>query len=306
MSSKPSSMDARLLARMTGRLGDAKTVEAILSALGDAIGDDLRDRLRKITGLPLETSDCVVDQGTCSQMALHFDEDHTLCETAIAGWCDDLILGIDNTLAIACTEQLLGGTFADEVAVRSLSDIERDVAAMIAEQVALALREAVASGDGEPRCAAPFEGPLKREQDFLDTAFSATLSIDYQVSDTRFRIRLMAPQAVVLKTVLARAPAETASSQTENWKDRLTRSIRSSNVLLQATVDLEEMSLAQLGALRAGDTLPFRDTTDVRVLLKANGKELYWCEMGRAGQRYMLQVRDRYGSEQDLLRQLAT
>lgn len=302
-------MDKALLARMTGRLGDRRTIDAIAGALGTEMALPLAEGAQKVTGATLEIELKSVTAGTKAEIAAGFDDTQVLCEAAIAGWCDDLLLACDGRLAIALTERLLGGTGEAPAASRPLSEIEQDVATLFFEQMIEAMKRAVGKTADEHvgSCGTPFAGPLKREEDLSEDLFVACPTITIELAGTVYHATIVLPQHVALKTQVVSTKPErrNETAQRPRWVEQLTQQVHTSSVSLQAEVDLAPVSLALASRLRAGDVIPFADERDVRVLLKANGKDLYWCEFGKSGDRYMLRLKDRYGSELDFIRQLA-
>ncbi|WP_157928743.1 FliM/FliN family flagellar motor switch protein [Pararhizobium haloflavum] len=296
-------IDARLLARMTGQLGDRKTIAGIVTAIGEAICAPLTQKIFQATAIKLDCSLAGATEGTRAEMAAPFDGKSALCETTLTEWSDDVVLACDGGLVIAATERLLGGTGAAKSAARPLSDIERDVAFVLFEAFASALGTTVGATGHE--CGFAFDGPLKRESDAREDAYAATLRLLVELDGRTYALQAVLPQDMLLKTVIQKPGAPEGTSQrAPKWVEQLTHKVHMSHVTMQANVALAPVTLSAASRLQPGDVLPFADEKDVRVLLKANGKDLYWCEFGKAGNRYMLRLQDRYGSEEDFIRQL--
>lgn len=299
------SMDPRLLARMTGHLGDRKTIETIGREIGDAIASTLSERLAQAVSVKAEIGSVEISAGTRAEESVRHDEHSALCEVTIAGWADDVLLSCRNGLVIACTEHLLGGEGAgNDGNERPLSEIERDVATVILSAFAEALRAAVKPASPAADCGVVFTGPLKRETDLDQNDHVATIGVTVGIGGRPHRLDAVVPQHAVLKTTVARPAQPARPAARPQWVEQLTQKVHTSNVTLQANVFLAPVTLAATSRLKPGDVLPFRDEKDVRVLLKANGKNLFWCELGRAGNRYMLRLQERHGSEEDFIRQL--
>lgn len=298
-------MDPRLLARMTGRLGDRKTIETISREIGDATAKTLCERLAKAVSVKAKIGSVDVSAGTRAAESDRYDENSALCEMTIAGWAEeDVLLSCRNGLVIACTEHLLGGESADGGSIdRPLSEIERDVAGVILAAFGEALRAAVKPTSAIPDCGAVFSGPLKRETDLDENDHVATVTVNIEIAGKAYSLDAVLPQHAVLKTTVARPLQPAGPTARPQWVEQLTQKVHTSNVTLQANVFLAPVTLAATSRLKPGDILPFRDEKDVRVLLKANGKNLFWCELGRAGNRYMLRLQERHGSEEDFIRQ---
>ena len=80
--------------------------------------------------------------------------------------------------------------------------------------------------------------------------------------------------------------------------------MRRSQITLQARIRLQSLTLKTISKLMAGDVIAFEDKGDVRVDVRANGKDLYACEFGRSGDRYTVRIKDNISTEDELLRHL--
>lgn len=298
-------IDPRLIARMTGRMGDRRTIETTARILGESAGKDFAERLAATTGLDVEADELAVAIGTRAELATRFDTSAALCEAEIAGWSNAFLLGCDNDFVIACTENLLGGdNAARKGEARALSEIERDVAGMVLSALASAFAASLRT-DAKAACGSVFAGPLQRESDHDDDAHVAELTMTVTMGAAHFTCRALLPQEALLKTKIAPAQTADTPASAPEWVEQLTQTVHTSNVRLEADIALAPLSLAATSRLKAGDILPFADEEDLRVLLKANGKNLFWCELGRAGNRYMLRLSERHGSERDFIRELS-
>ena len=128
------SMDEALLARMTGSLGDGKTITSIGAALAEALRDVLKTRFRRATGISLKIEFDRVEAGTRAELLPGFHEDFMLCEASVESWCQELIFAVDGTLdfdALAFSREnpaprtvlyLADGTAAVELPADGLGD----------------------------------------------------------------------------------------------------------------------------------------------------------------------------------------
>lgn len=298
-------MDIALLARMTGRLGEAPVIEAQMAAIGKATADGLANALLQATSVPMSIAPETALQGVRADMAATFGAQDVLCETTIEGWSLDLLLAVDSSFVIAITERLLGGESDGVPASRPLSEIEQDVAKLLFETFAETMRKAVYPKCDRAICSNPFQGPLKRESDASSADFTAILVLDVTIGKASFKLRAMVPQAVVLKTKIAEpAAAAKTDNRPKHWTEQLSDKVQKSNVGLEARVRLVPLPLGTVAKLQPGSIIPFADEKDTRVLLRANGKDLFWCELGKSGERYMVRLQERHGSEEDLMKEL--
>jgi len=297
-------LDTALLARMTGRLGEASVIEAQMAAIGKATADRLAEALLQATSVAVSVVPETAPQGVRADMAATFGAQDVLCETTIEGWSLDLLLAVDSAFVIAMTERLLGGESDGVPASRPLSEIEQDVAKLLFETFAETLRKAVYPNCDRAICSNPFQGPLKRESDASSADFSAVLVLGVTIGKASFKLRAMVPQAVVLKTKIAEPATSKIDTRPKHWTEQLSEKVQKSNVGLEARIRLVPVSLGTVARLQPGSVIPFADTKDTRVLLRANGKDLFWCELGKSGERYMVRLQERHGSEEDLMKEL--
>lgn len=139
------SFDRKLLARMTGALGDDKTIGKICADLGQVFGEFLPDLLQSETGLDLTIGYAGFDTGLKSELIRKLGDGVALSDCLLRNWCSDFTISCDSPAIITMMEMLLGSPAEsiEEPKPRNLSVIELDVAAIVFEKVAGVLKSAV-------------------------------------------------------------------------------------------------------------------------------------------------------------------
>ena len=115
---------------------------------------------------------------------------------------------------------------------------------------------------------------------------------------------VIVPQKTLLKTTVKAPQAVTGAKSGSDWADILKEQVQRSDVRIEARIHLTPLKLGTIAKLQPGDIIPFLDAGDVHVQVAANGRDLYSCEFGRAGDQYTVRVKETAGSEEELLRDL--
>jgi flagellar motor switch protein FliM len=210
---------------------------------------------------------------------------------------------------MAMVECMMGGdrTAIIEPEARPASTIELEMAPLITDKIASVIKLAVnAPGNFEPLLTKPYNAAKrpKPADDYVDMhAALIRMKVEFGAVVTQFCI--IVPQKTLLKTVV-KAPAAimTGSKQAPDWSEIIQDQVRRSEVRVEARIHLTPLKLGAISKLQAGDVIPFLEKGDVRVQVSANGRDLYSCEFGRAGDQYTVRVKDTAGSEEDFLRDI--
>lgn len=303
------SFDRKLLARMTGALGDDRTIGKICADLGQVFGEFLPDLLNSETGLDLTIGYAGFDTGLKSELIRRLGDGVALSDCELRNWCGDFTISCDSPAIIAMMEMLLGSPAEsiEEPKPRNLSAIELDVAAIVFEKVAGVLKSAVnAAGGFEPIVGKAYNAENRAAPDKdAEDVYAACVNVTLGVGPVLSTFSILVPQQTLLKTTIVFPKGiGQARRQKTAWAEQVEQQVRRSMVELQAHIKLEALTLAAITQLKAGDVIPFHDPKDVRVDVKANGRDLYVCEFGRSGARYTVRVKDTHGSEDELLQHL--
>ncbi|MEY9533177.1 FliM/FliN family flagellar motor switch protein [Sinorhizobium fredii] len=301
--------DRKLLARMTGALGDDKTIGRTALELGHVFSERLPDMLKQETGRDIAIGYAGFKMGLRNELIADLGEAVLLSDVSLRNWCTDFHIGCDSPVLIALVEALLGAepTDIEEPLPRALSKIEIDVAVPVFERIAEAVRMAVdVAGGFEPVVGRPHNGAERLPPDpALEDVYAASIDMTFGLGPVLSTFSVIIPQSVLLKTqIVPPGNAGRNESTKTDWSEQLEEQIRRSAVTLEARIQLESLTLDTISRLQPGDVIPFHGGQDVRVEVNANGRDLYVCEFGRSGSRYTVRVKDTHGSEQDILRHI--
>ncbi len=302
----PAPMDRALLAKLTGGLGDRKTIEKISSEFGHLYSDFLPDVFHSETNVPISVTYVGCTSGLMSDLVGELGENVVLADGALRNWSPNFVLGCGNSFIIALMERMLGALpeTIEQPFDRPLSDIELDLAQMVLGRMAVVLQ----SGVNAP---GSYEALLERAHNAEDRAapdeatvaeFGAAIRMSVELGKVSSEIVLVLPQKAFLKTkvVMPKSKAQASKSKDE-WQERISEQVRRSQVTLEARVRLETLTLGTISRLAVGDVISFHDRNDVSVQVSANGKDMYSCELGRSGERYTVRVRDNISTEDEIL-----
>jgi flagellar motor switch protein FliM len=302
-------MDHALLAKLTGCLGDSKTVEKISSEFGGLYSEFLPDVFHSETGISITVSYLGCRSGLMTDLVADLGGDFALADGALRNWCPNFVLACGNSFVIALMEQMLGAApeAVEQPVNRPLSEIELDLANMVFERISNVLRSGVNAAGG-------FEASLERACNGTDRAkpdeavapeFGVTIRLALQLGSVASELALVIPQRAFLKTVVvAPKPKGQLPKSKQDWADRINEQVRRSQVTLEARIRMQSLTLGTISRLAVGDVIAFKEKGDVQVQVSANGKDMYSCEFGRSGERYTVRVKDNISTEDEILTHL--
>lgn len=304
-----SAMDQALLARLTGGLGDRKTVERLCSDFGHLFIEFLPDVLQSETGLQVDVHYDGHEAGLMSELVAELGDNVVLADGLLRNWSPNFIIGCSNAFVITLMENLLGALpeTIEEPIQRPLSRIELDLSVMVIGKIASVLRSGIdVPGSFEPQLERPHNaGDRPRpEEDHVDE-YGAVVKMGIELGPVTSEFYVVIPQKALLKTVVTVPKSKNQAGQSrKEWAEQMAEQVRRSQVKLQARVQLQRLTLDTISRLAVGDVIAFHDRGDVMVDVSANGKNLYRCEFGRAGEHYTVRVKDNVSSEDEILRHL--
>ncbi|CAH0339476.1 FliM/FliN family flagellar motor switch protein [Rhizobium sp. CECT 9324] len=302
-------MDRALLARLTGGLGDTKSLQRLCADFGHLYIEFLPDVFHSETGLNIEVHYNGLESGLMNDLVADLGDNVALVDTQLRNWSPNFVMACGNSFIITLMENLLGAIpeTIQEPIQRPLSQIELDLSTMVFDKIGNVLRSGVnAQGGFEPLIekAHNAEDRPKPEDDHIDE-YAVTIKMGVTLGTVTSEFYLVVPQKALLKTVVTVPKSMNQSSRTrKEWQEQIGEQVRRSQVTLEARIRLETLTLNTIARLVAGDVIPFQDKGDVMVDVSANGKEMYRCEFGRAGDRYTVRVKDNVSSEDEILRHL--
>lgn len=305
----PQPMDPALLARLTGGLGDAKTVEKLCSDFGRLYSEFLPDIMHSETGMTVEVYYNSHETGLMSDLIGDLGDNFCFADTSLRNWCPSFTLACGNGFVITLMENLLGALpeTIEEPIERPLSDIELDLAKMVFDKIGNVLRSGInAAGGFEPLVEAPHnaDNRPKLDDDQVDP-YAAAIKMGIDLGSVSSEFVLIVPQKALLKTVVT-VPKSTSQQNRDQkqWAEHLSEQVRRSQVTLEARIRLQSLTLGTVSRLAIGDVIAFNDKGEVTVDVNANGKEMYKCEFGRSGENYTVRVKDNISTEDELLKHL--
>ena len=302
-------MDLALLAKLTGGLGDKRTVEKISSEFAQLYMEFLPDVFHSETGIRIGVSYVSCTSGLMNDLVADLGDGFALTDGGLRNWSPNFVLACGNSFIIALMELMLGAapeTITQPID-RPLSEIELDLAVMVFERIASVLRSGVNAPGG-------FEANLERPHNAEDRPkpeevarpeFGVAIRMAFELGSTTSEFALIIPQRAFLKTKVTTPKAKNQAPKAKpEWTDRMNDQVRRSNVTLEARIRLQKLTLGTISRLAAGDVIAFQDKRDVRVQVSANGKDMYSCEFGRSGERYTVRVKDNISTDDEILRHL--
>lgn len=302
-------MDRALLAKLTGGLGDSKTLQRLCADFGQLYVEFLPDVFHSETGLTMQVHYNGHESGLMTDLIADLGDNVTLADGQLRNWSPNFVLACGNSFVITLMENLLGALpeTIQEPVERPLSQIELDLAVMVYDKIANVLRSGVnAAGGFEPLLekAHNAEDRPKPDDDHVDE-YAVTVKLGITLGPVTSEFYLIIPQKALLKTVVTMPKSKNqAGKSKKEWQEQIAEQVRRSQVTLEARIRLDTLTLATVSRLVAGDVIPFRDRGDVMVDVSANGKNLYVCEFGRAGDHYTVRVKDNVSSEDEILKHL--
>lgn len=301
-------MDPKLLAIMTGELGNNSRIGKTCSDLGAVFASFLPDLIETETNLKFAFAYEHCETGLKDDLIADLDDFMVLIDGSLKNWCTDFTIAVPSQVIVAMVECLLGGdaeTLVEPVA-RPASSIELEMAPMISDKIASVLKSAVnAPGNYEPLLSKPYnvKDKPKHPDDYVDP-FAAMVRIKVEFGALTSHFCVIVPHKNLLKTIVRAPRASNAAKASVEWAELLQDQVKRSDVRVEARIHLTPLRLGAISRLQPGDVIPFLEKGDVTVQVSANGRDLYDCEFGRAGERYTVRVKDTIGGETDLLNDL--
>jgi flagellar motor switch protein FliM len=298
-------MDPKLLAILTGDLGNNSRIGKTCADLGSIFSTFLPDMIETETQLKFLFSYEHCETGLKDDLLAHLDDCMIYVDGSLKNWCSDFTIACPSQVVIAMVECLLGGNPQDlvEPLARPASAIELEMTPMISDKIASVLKSAVnAPGNYEPLLSKPYNAKdkPKHPDDYVDP-FAALLRIKVEFGTLTSHFNVIIPHKTLLKTNVKAPAAASTAKAAAGWTEMIHEQVRRSDVKVEARIRLTPLRLSAISRLKAGDVIPFLDKGDVCVQVSANGRDLYDCEFGRSGERYTVRVKDTVGAEGVLL-----
>lgn len=302
-------MERTLLARLTGSLGDQKTLERLAQDFGTLYQSFLPDVLQSELGLSVEVIFAGYRSGLMSELVGRLGDNVVLADATLRNWCPKFVIACDNAFVITLMENMLGAT-PDSIFQpprRALSQIELDLSTMVFDKIAQVLRSGVnAPGGFETTIERPHNADARPMlEDEEADPFAMSIRVELKLGKIASEFFLVIPQKYLLKTTITLPKSKGDFSREQDaWSESMSEQVRRSRVTLEAKISLESLTLETISKLVAGDVIAFRDKEEIIVDVSANGREMYNCEFGRSGENYTVRVKDNVSNENDILKHL--
>ncbi len=123
-------MNRALLARLTGNLGDRKTVTRLCNDFGQLYAAFLPDVFHSETNLNVKVGYVGCEMGLMGDLIAGLGEDVAISNVSLRNWCPHFVIACGNGFVITLMENLLGAMpdTVGEPVERPLSKIELDLA----------------------------------------------------------------------------------------------------------------------------------------------------------------------------------
>lgn len=304
-------MDPALLAKLTGGLGDSKTIAKIGTDIGQLYSAFLPDLFHSETGISIDVEYVGSESGLMTDLIATLGKNFVVSDCSLRNWCGNFMMGAGNAFVMALMERMLGAAPDNmmEPEIRQLSQIELDLAALVFGRIGSVLRSAVnAPGGFEATIDPPFNSTGKSlHEEALFGQFGMLIRLKIEIGKIASEFALIIPQRTLLKTtIVAPKPSAQALKKQEEWMDMISEQVKRSQVTLEARIKLQTLTLKTISRLVEGDVIPFRDASqdDICVEVSANGAKMYNCEFGRAGDRYTVRVKNNVSTDDEILKHL--
>lgn len=289
-----STLDPTLLSMMTGELATPDLIEEKCQQIQLALAQVLMVLFKDKNDIEIEACSGKLSHGQRSDLLTAIEGDFTYCEASIEKWSDDIAIYCTNDLIISMVECLLGGDDPENIEPisRKLSDLELSLAGFIFELVNEGLKATITRN---PKLEDRVDAPSCQIPDIEDETYREYHAVNFSIQVTfgqlESHIHVIVPQSNIIKvdtkTVASRRRKDQGTSE---WTENLSKQVYNSDIMLEANIGLETMRLNEIGRLQVGDVLRFGEEGEPTVVLKANGRDLYNCALGKAGNRYMVKV----------------
>ncbi|MFV0255927.1 FliM/FliN family flagellar motor switch protein [Candidatus Liberibacter solanacearum] len=296
-----------LLARLTGKLGDRKTIERISYNLGQLYTKLLPKSFKEELDVDLNVSYGNHQSGKFSHILHSFKERFVFYKTSLNGGSSNLFIGCSNNLVIVLLETLLRASCetTQKSHNRSLSTIEKKLAHLIVTKIATVLDQCISTAQNnrvtlDENYELDF---LKQNTNLLSNEFVTAITMVVTIDNIVSLFTLIIPQETLLKITLISLSGQGKSAiPLEDYPDQLNGNTYKIHVKIESRINLQKITLKDVLNLKIGQVMPFLDKEKVYAILNANGKEIYACELGRIGKNYTVRIQDRINFDQESLR----
>ncbi|AMC12439.1 FliM/FliN family flagellar motor switch protein [Liberibacter crescens] len=287
-----------LLARLTGKIGDKKIIEKKSLEFGQLYKHYLPKVLKKETDIHIELAYIGYKSGKFHELISFLEGNFSLCTVSQPNCFSYLMIACGNHFIIALLEKLLSAeqSTIETLPNRPLSIIETDLAKLILNKMSSVLSLCTSQLTDLKyhfEGSATFKDLIQKENQ-EHNEFSAAINMEIILDGIRTPFILIIPQEKLLKISLT---SFNSNQQKINHKTKLSnqfiKQVNQLDVYIEARIELQTITPRNILHLSVGDVIPFMDKDDVSVIINANGKEIYSCELGRTGDNYTVRIKNK-------------
>lgn len=294
-------IDPGLLAQMIGELGNPTILNEKCHQILLPLAQVLMVLFKDKNDLDLEASAGDVVLGTRTELLQSIAGEFSYCEAEVSTWSDDIAIYCNNDLLISVVECLMGGDDPENIEIisRPLSNLEFDLSKVVFEIVNEALKATITRNPTiEHKVKTPTAAIPNVEDEAYKEYHAVAFSLNLIFGKLATTITIITPQSKIIKTdINTNAARRRKSDEQTEWTEKMSKQVYASDIELQANIGLERLRLNDVGRLQVGDILRFADEGEPTVVLQANGRDLFNCSLGKAGNRYMVRVEEPFGDE---------
>jgi flagellar motor switch protein FliM len=220
-------------------------------------------------------------------------------------WDARIMIGLDNKLVFGLVEALFGGDGSEPPYTenRALTNIEMRVAQKTLDIIARSLQTALSVVQ---EMHFKFER-LETRMDFAVIAprnsFAVLAKLNLRILGRSGEVFVVLPQAAInpIRQSLSVDHGTDVAAADPRWSKQIETEVSKADVVVQAILEEEGFTLADIADLQVGKILHLKSTPKSRVKLECNSEPLFWCQLGQAEGKYTLKVDDVYDDEPDFL-----
>ncbi|MBY7649187.1 MAG: flagellar C-ring protein [Candidatus Liberibacter europaeus] len=298
-----------LVARLTGKLGDKKTIERISSNFAQIYNKFLPIVFKEDVGIDMSASYIECKSGKFSHIINSFKEYFVFYKASLKESQSDFFVGCSNNLVITILEYLLDTD--DDISKtsqnRCLSIIEQKLAELILTKTSTIMNKFILKSTNALN---PLDGPynidlLKQGIHPLSNEFVSAINIEITVKNIVSLFTLIVTQETLLKNAIDTLPIKDKSENTvQDHNNQLINKTYQLCVDIETRVNLQQITIKDVAQLKIGQIIPFLDRENAGVTVSINGKETYSCELGRIANNYTVRIKDKITFDQKNLKKI--
>ena len=211
----------------------------------------------------------------------------------VAGWEAPLIVLVERPMIDALLEVALGAGSGDryESEARPITALESSFVQLLCETMVPALRDAVVVIPGARPTFSHVEKRLALLDEDRKAGAAATLRFGVSALGRSGAFNLVVPAAVLPRFRAAAGPARNETAKRDpQWMSHLKDEVGQATIELRAVIRDKSLTLGDIARMRPGQVLRLDAQADAPVLLEAQNRPVFWCELGRDGRNFTVRL----------------